>query len=276
MQIALEEARAAAARGEVPVGCVIVRDGEVIARAGNRTLPTAIPPRTPNCWRSGRPRPRSAPSGLPTAISMSRWSPARCAPPRCRSRASAGFISAPAIRRAGRWKTACGFLRAPTCHHRPEVYGGINESECAGLLRDFFAGAALARRSCRPACPCRAAAGPARPRVVVALMGRLRRPPLWRRSGLGIDDLNAKAARALMEVYLMARRSYRPGVNFARRDCAKPGRVRKGFVDFRNGQRGTTAMRCARIPTPCRRAGGSSRPWPARIRLSRCRRARAR
>ena len=38
MELALEEARAAAARGEVPVGCVIVRDGEVVARAGNRTL----------------------------------------------------------------------------------------------------------------------------------------------------------------------------------------------------------------------------------------------
>ncbi len=38
MQLALEEARAAAARGEVPVGCVIVRNGEVVARAGNRTL----------------------------------------------------------------------------------------------------------------------------------------------------------------------------------------------------------------------------------------------
>ena len=38
MDMALDEARAAAARGEVPVGCVIVRDGEVVARAGNRTL----------------------------------------------------------------------------------------------------------------------------------------------------------------------------------------------------------------------------------------------
>ena len=38
MQIALEEARAAAARGEVPVGCVIVREGAVVARAGNRTV----------------------------------------------------------------------------------------------------------------------------------------------------------------------------------------------------------------------------------------------
>ena len=38
MQIALDEARAAQARGEVPVGCVVVRDGAVIARAGNRTL----------------------------------------------------------------------------------------------------------------------------------------------------------------------------------------------------------------------------------------------
>ena len=38
MSVALEEARAAGARGEVPVGCVIVRDSKVIARAGNRTL----------------------------------------------------------------------------------------------------------------------------------------------------------------------------------------------------------------------------------------------
>ena len=38
MEMALDEARAAAARGEVPVGCVMVRDGEVVARAGNRTL----------------------------------------------------------------------------------------------------------------------------------------------------------------------------------------------------------------------------------------------
>ena len=38
MEMALEEARAAGARGEVPVGCVIVRDGEVVARAGNRTM----------------------------------------------------------------------------------------------------------------------------------------------------------------------------------------------------------------------------------------------
>ena len=35
------------------------------------------------------------------------------------------------------------FFAAPTCHHRPEVYGGINESECAALLKDFF----QARRS---------------------------------------------------------------------------------------------------------------------------------
>ena len=40
--------------------------------------------------------------------------------------------------KAARSNTACVFSRAPTCHHRPEVYGGINESECAALLKDFF------------------------------------------------------------------------------------------------------------------------------------------
>ena len=71
MQFALEEARAAGSRGEVPVGCVIVRDGEVVARAGNRTLGRQGPDRA--CRIAGDPpgggRARHA-SGLPIAISM--------------------------------------------------------------------------------------------------------------------------------------------------------------------------------------------------------------
>ena len=64
MDMALDEARAAQAAGEVPVGCVIVRDGAVIAAAGNRTLADRDP--TAHAELHGDPRtppPRSAPSG---------------------------------------------------------------------------------------------------------------------------------------------------------------------------------------------------------------------
>jgi len=70
---------------------------------------------------------------------MSRWSLAPCAPRRCRSPACAGSISAPPDPKGGAVEHGVRFFAAPTCHHRPEVYGGINESESAVLLRDFFA-----------------------------------------------------------------------------------------------------------------------------------------
>ena len=68
MPIAIEEARAAAARGEVPAGCAIVRGGTVIARAGNRPLPTAIQPRMRSSLPFGQCRRRLAANGSPIAI----------------------------------------------------------------------------------------------------------------------------------------------------------------------------------------------------------------
>ena len=138
MDMALDEARAAAAAGEVPVGCVIVRDGEVVARAGNRTLARPRPDRA--CRVAGDPPggidARLA-SGSPIAISMSRSSPARCA------RRDVVCAHPPALlRRAdpkgGAVENGVRFFASPTCHHRPEVYGGIGESDAAALLKDFF------------------------------------------------------------------------------------------------------------------------------------------
>ena len=63
MDLALDEARAAQAAGEVPVGCVIVRDGAVSPWPATARSPTAIRPRMPKCWRSAPRPPRSAPSG---------------------------------------------------------------------------------------------------------------------------------------------------------------------------------------------------------------------
>jgi len=75
MDVALAEARAAAADGEVPVGLLRGARRRVIARTHNRTLADHDPPPTPRCWQSGRRPRRSAPNASPTAISMSRWSP---------------------------------------------------------------------------------------------------------------------------------------------------------------------------------------------------------
>ena len=140
MQLALDEARAAAARGEVPVGCVIVRDGEVIARAGNRTLGRQGPDRA--CRNAGdprRPRRRSASERLTDCDLYVTLEPcAMCAAAMSFARIRRLYFGA-ADPKGGAVENGVRFFAQPTCHHRPEVYGGINESECAALLREFFA-----------------------------------------------------------------------------------------------------------------------------------------
>ncbi len=143
MQLALDEARAAAARGEVPVGCVVVRDGAVIASAGNRTLADKDPTAHAEMLAI-----RAAATSLgserltgcdlyvtlePCAMCAAAMSFARVR----RLYFGAGDAKGGAVENGG-----C-FFAQPTCHHRPEVYSGINESDAATLLKDFFA----ARRS---------------------------------------------------------------------------------------------------------------------------------
>lgn len=138
MDAALQEARAAAARGEVPVGAVIVREGQVIARAGNRTLADADPTAHAEivairaaCRALGSER-------LPGCDLYVTLEPC----PMC-----AAAISFARIRRlyygaadvkGGAVENGVRLYSDPTCHHRPEVYGGFGESEAAALLKDFF------------------------------------------------------------------------------------------------------------------------------------------
>lgn len=138
MDAALDEARAAAARGEVPVGAVIVREGVIIARAGNRTLAEADPTAHAEivairaaCRDLGSER-------LPGCDLYVTLEPC----PMC-----AAAISFARIRRlyfgasdpkGGAVDNGVRLYGDPSCHHRPEVYGGIGESEAALLLRDFF------------------------------------------------------------------------------------------------------------------------------------------
>jgi tRNA(adenine34) deaminase len=139
MSIALEEARAAGARGEVPVGCVIVRDGAAIARAGNRTIADRDPSAHAELLAI-----RQAAAALRTErladcdLYVTLEPCAMCAAAMSFARVRRLYFGA-SDPKGGAVENGVRFFSAATCHHRPEVYGGINESECAALLRDFFA-----------------------------------------------------------------------------------------------------------------------------------------
>jgi tRNA(adenine34) deaminase len=139
MQIALDEARAAQARGEVPVGCVIMRGGDIVARAGNRTLGDKDPTAHAELLAI-----RAAAAALGSErltgcdLYVTLEPCAMCATAMSFARIRRLYFGA-ADTKGGAVENGVRFFAQATCHHRPEVYGGINESECAALLRDFFA-----------------------------------------------------------------------------------------------------------------------------------------
>ncbi len=138
MSIALEEARAAGARGEVPVGCAVVRNGEVIARAGNRTVADRDPTAHAELIAV-----RAAAASLGSErltdcdLYVTLEPCAMCAAAISFARIRRLYFGA-SDPKGGAVENGVRFFSAPTCHHKPEVYGGINESECAALLKDFF------------------------------------------------------------------------------------------------------------------------------------------
>ena len=138
MDLALDEARAAAAAGEVPIGCVIVHDGEVIAQAGNRTLADRDP--TAHCEML-------AIRQAAEAIASERLTECDLYVTLEPCSMCAAAISFARIRRlyygaadpkGGAVENGVRFYQSPTCHHRPEVYSGIGEAEAAALLKGFF------------------------------------------------------------------------------------------------------------------------------------------
>jgi len=138
MSIALEEARAAAARGEVPVGCVVVRDGTIVARAGNRTIADRDPTAHAELVAI-----RAAASALGSErladcdLYVTLEPCAMCAAAMSFARIRRLYFGAVDVK-GGAVEHGVRFFAAPTCHHRPEIYGGINESECGELLKSFF------------------------------------------------------------------------------------------------------------------------------------------
>ena len=138
MSIALEEARAAGARGEVPVGCVIVHDNKVIARAGNRTLADHDPTAHAELIAIRAAAAAFGSERLTECDLHVTLEPCTmCAAAISFARIRRLYFGA-ADPKGGAVEHGVRFFAASTCHHRPETYGGINESECAALLKDFF------------------------------------------------------------------------------------------------------------------------------------------
>jgi tRNA(adenine34) deaminase len=138
MQLALEEARAAAARGEVPVGCVIVRDGAVIARAGNRTLADRDPTAHAELLALRQAAAALGSERLTDCDLYVTLEPcAMCAAAMSFARIRRLYFGA-ADPKGGAVENGVRFFSSPTCHHRPEVYGGIAGIEAGALLKDFF------------------------------------------------------------------------------------------------------------------------------------------
>jgi cytidine deaminase len=140
MDIALAEARAAAARGEVPVGAVIVApDGRIVAREGNRTRQLSDPTAHAEllairaaCAAVGSER-------LPGHDLYVTLEPcAMCAAAIAAARIGRLYYGAADPKSGGVAQGARVFIH-PQCHHSPEVYDGIGADAAETLLKDFFA-----------------------------------------------------------------------------------------------------------------------------------------
>jgi tRNA(adenine34) deaminase len=138
MDLALDQARAAQAAGEVPVGCAIVRGGAVIAAAGNRTIADRDPTAHAEMLAIRRAAAALGSERLGDCDLYVTLEPcAMCTAAIALARIRRLYYGA-ADPKGGAVEHGVRFLQSPTCHHRPEVYGGIGETESAALLRAFF------------------------------------------------------------------------------------------------------------------------------------------
>ena len=138
MDDALSEARAADAAGEVPVGCVIVREGKIIAQAANRTLRDRDPTAHAEILAIRQAAKVLGSERLTDCDLYVTLEPcAMCAAALSFARIRRLYYGA-VDPKGGAVDNGVRFFASATCHHRPEVYGGIGESEAAELLREFF------------------------------------------------------------------------------------------------------------------------------------------
>ena len=138
MEIAFDQARAAALRGEVPVGAVLVRDGQVLASAGNEVEATNDPTAHAEILVIRRASQAAGEPRLEGADLYVTLEPcAMCAQAIALSRIRRVYFAAYDPKGGGVEHGAKVFDH-PTCHHRPEVYGGLRENEAVLMLKEFF------------------------------------------------------------------------------------------------------------------------------------------
>ncbi|PCJ95958.1 MAG: tRNA-specific adenosine deaminase [Hyphomicrobiales bacterium] len=139
MNLAIQEAQAAAVRGEVPVGAVLVKDNQVLARNGNRTLELNDPTAHAEMLVIREAAANLGSQRLTECDLYVTLEPC----PMC-----AAAISFARIRRlyfgaydekSGGAESGVNYFAHPSCHHAPEVYGGLSAEESAEMLRVFFA-----------------------------------------------------------------------------------------------------------------------------------------
>jgi tRNA(Arg) A34 adenosine deaminase TadA len=138
MDLALKTAENAGKAGEVPIGCVVVRDYEVIATAANRTLTDYDPTAHAEIIALREAAKKIGSERLVDCDLYVTLEPCTMC---------AGAISFARVRRlyygaadpkGGAVESGVRFFASPTCHHAPDVYSGVGESESARLLKEFF------------------------------------------------------------------------------------------------------------------------------------------
>ncbi len=139
MDAAIAQAKAAALRNEVPVGAVLVKDGEIIARAGNQVLELKDPSAHAEILvirQAAKILCSERLIGCDLYVTLE-----PC--PMC-----AAAISFARIRRlyfgaedvkSGGVENGVRFFNHATCHHAPEIYSGIQAQVCGDMLKEFFA-----------------------------------------------------------------------------------------------------------------------------------------
>ena len=138
MDLALKAAENAGKAGEVPIGCVIVLNNEVIAEAGNRTLADRDPTAHAEILAIRQATRAVGSERLVDCDLYVTLEPCTMC---------AGAISLSRVRRlyygaadpkGGAVESGVRFFASPTCHHVPEVYSAVGETEAATLLKEFF------------------------------------------------------------------------------------------------------------------------------------------
>jgi tRNA(Arg) A34 adenosine deaminase TadA len=140
MQLAFEEARSCLARGEVPVGAVVTTsNGEVLASTGNRTLELSDPTAHAELLAIRIAAAKIASERLVNCDLYVTLEPcAMCTAAISFARIRRLYFAA-SDPKMGAVENGPRLFLQPSCHHRPEVYGGIGEAEAARLLKSFFA-----------------------------------------------------------------------------------------------------------------------------------------